>query len=101
MRPTLQKVLYYVGNILGVLGALLLVGSILAWMLGPELLTSLYERTKPVLPFFLTGVGLLVLGILLSHGREPGAPAGKVRCGNCAAINDGNAKFCNQCGTAV
>jgi hypothetical protein len=106
--PTIRKVLYYGGNVLGGIGGLLLIGSVVAWMVGPEILSDLYERTKPLVPFLLAGVGLSVLGTLLvALGHEPGATGtrtavdGKIRCGKCAALNDAHAKFCNQCGSPV
>src|SRR5262249_44353903 len=43
MRPfTMRKVLYYGGNVLAVIGVLLLGGSVVAWQVGPELLAELY-----------------------------------------------------------
>src|SRR5262245_56280292 len=113
-RLSLRKVLEYIGAALGVIGMLLIVGSVIAWQLGPEMLRELYERIRPVVPFFLAGVGLLVLGILLAPGLRQtnaaatgtgtpagAAPAGTIRCSKCAADNNGLAKFCNQCGAAL
>ena len=104
--PIWRKALFYVGNVLGFIGALLFIGSIVAWQVGPEILSSLYERARPLLPFLLVGLGLLVLGILLSSttgmATLPGAAAReKIPCGKCGALNDVHAKFCNQCGSAV
>src|SRR5262249_48270046 len=94
-------------------GMLLVIGSVVFWMVGPEILSEFYEKTRPVIPYFLTGLGLVVLACFLSPGQKltaaasgtgpaPGAaPEGKVRCGQCEALNDGHAKFCNQCGAAV
>jgi hypothetical protein len=116
---TMRKVLEHIGTVLGIVGALVAFGSILVWTIGPELLWRQYEGTKPVLPFFLAGVGLVVLGVLLSPTlRKTGAEApdperlakgtvgffgknGPIHCGKCGAPNDGRAKFCNQCGTAI
>jgi hypothetical protein len=109
------------GNVVAILvsvGMLLVIGSIAAVVIGPEQLAALYERARPVLPFLLTGVGLLVLSGLIAAlwpkvGRPPGAggPAssaaqgegalGEARCGSCQALNDARAKFCNQCGGAL
>jgi hypothetical protein len=101
------------GAMLGVIGMLLLIGSGVFWMVGPEAFWEFYEKAKPVLPYFLTGVGLVVLACFLSSGQGLSAvasgtgpapraePEGKVTCGKCAALNDGTAKFCNQCGAAV
>jgi hypothetical protein len=100
----MRKALFYVGNVLGVIGTLLLIGSVAAWQLGPEMLSSLYERARPLLPFLLVGLGLVVLGILLTKGIATvpdAAPREKIRCGKCKALNDVHAKFCNQCGSAV
>ena len=104
--PIWRKALFYVGNVLGGIGTLLLIGSIAAWQLGPTILSDLYERARPLLPFLLVGLGLLVLGILLSSttgmATVPGAAAKeKIPCGKCGALNDVHAKFCNQCGSAV
>ena len=112
-RFTIRKVVGSVGAVLGTIGALVLVGSVTAWYLGPELLSHLYETTKPYLVYFLAGLGLLVLGCLLASWGTPGAGTprtgslldaareGKIRCRQCAAVNDGRAKFCNQCGAPV
>jgi hypothetical protein len=57
----MKKVL---GNILGalsVIGMLMLMGSVFAIAIGPEQLTALYERARPILPFFLAGLGLLIV----------------------------------------
>jgi len=101
-----RKVLDYIGMALGWLGFLIIIGSVAAWMFGPEFVRDFYERTKPVIPFFLTGLGLVVLSVILSPGmRGPGPAASRadagVRCGKCGRLNDGDAKFCSQCGTAV
>jgi hypothetical protein len=107
-----------VGNVVGImmlLGVLLVIGSIAAVVIGPEQLFALYERARPVLPFFLAGVGLLVLSGLVAAqwpraGKPPGAGAsangagqgegalGEARCDRCQALNDARARFCNQCG---
>jgi hypothetical protein len=113
-QPTSRKFLEYIGRALGFIGILLIMGSVVVWQVGPEMLRNLYESIRPVVPFFLVGVGLLVLGILLSPGLRqtnaaaPGtkppesvAPAGAVRCAKCAADNDGLAKFCDQCGASL
>ena len=98
----MRKAVYYAGNVLGVLGALLLFGSVAAWVAGPEMLTALYERSRPVLPFFLAGLVMVTLGTLLTMGRGAvAAPAGEARCGKCGAPNGGRAKFCDQCGAAL
>jgi hypothetical protein len=69
MKPfSMRNGLYYAGNVLAGIGALLLVGSLVAWQIGPELLSDIYERARLVLPYLLAGLGLLVLGILLTHG---------------------------------
>jgi hypothetical protein len=111
----MRKVLDHAGTGLSVIGLLLIIGSVAAWQLGPETLTALYERTRPVLPFFLTGLGFVVLGCLLSPanvktpgttppatGPLPGAgSAGDIRCSGCGAINGSRARFCDQCGAAI
>jgi RNA polymerase subunit RPABC4/transcription elongation factor Spt4 len=33
--------------------------------------------------------------------EDPGSPQVKVRCRNCQALNDEDAKFCKQCGSAL
>src|SRR5947208_6891365 len=104
----MRKFLDYFGTFLGVIGMLLLIGSVVVWTVGLEMLSELYEKTRPVLPYFLTGLGLVVLACFLSpnlrkpDGGPPGtqpdpgtAPEGKLRCGKCEALNDGHAKFCN------
>jgi hypothetical protein len=112
-QHTWAKLREYAGAALGVIGMLLLVGSMAAWVVGPKLLLEMYESTKPVIPFFLAGLGLLVLAAVLAPGmgKPPaasgtGPPAGAaseggIRCGRCGSHNDGRAKFCNQCGAAV
>ena len=102
--PIWRKALFYVGNVLGGIGTLLLIGSIAAWQLGPTILSDLYERARPLLPFLLVGLALLVLGILLTRGMATtpnAAPKEKIRCDKCRALNDVDAKFCNQCGSTV
>ena len=108
-RLTGRKVLEYIGAALGVIGTLLVIGSIVVLIVGPTILSDMYEMTKPVIPFFLAGMGLLILGVLLAPGRmKPdtgpsvgGRPAEGIRCGKCAAHNESRAKFCNQCGTGA
>jgi hypothetical protein len=103
-----RKFFFYAGNVLAAIGTLLLFGSVFVWWVGPELFAELYEKSKPVLPFLLAGLGFLVLGILLasvmqdSQSAARAGPGGtKRRCGKCEALNDGAARFCNQCGTAL
>jgi hypothetical protein len=96
-----RKVLYYAGNVLGVLGGLLLAGSVAAWVVGPEVLAHFYERSRPVLPFVLAGLVLVTLGVLLTQGGAPGAAPAAARCVKCGAANGGRARFCDQCGSPL
>jgi hypothetical protein len=110
------------GYVLGFLfggGLLLVIGSIVAFALGPEEVSALYERGKPILPFFLAGLGLTVLcAVLLSvlwpdqwksltatkagmDTMPSGGPVAEIRCAKCSVVNDGLAKFCDQCGGAL
>jgi hypothetical protein len=107
----------YVGGVVLLIGCLLIVGSIVWFVAGPETVEAAYEYVKSLkwaLLCFLAGLGLVVVAFVLSPGlRQPGvsapgmgpapgtAPKGGVRCRQCQAPNDEHAKFCNQCGTAV
>jgi hypothetical protein len=115
----MRKVFGYVCVILGITGGLLLVGSIVAFVLGPEEFSALWERARPILPFFLAWLGLVVLVIVLANVLWPelgkpanavnsgtgtvrgGGPVGEIRCGKCEALNGGRAKFCDQCGAGL
>jgi hypothetical protein len=110
----MRKFLDYLGTALGFVGVVLVIGSIVVWQVGPEMMSWLYERTKPVLPFFLAGVALIIVACVISptmrgSNRETSAsdalpsrePAGDVPCGKCEALNDSQAKFCDQCGAAL
>jgi hypothetical protein len=104
---TMRKVSQVVGGILGSIGFLLLIGSIVVWQFGPEKLWSLYEASKPALWFFLAGLVLVVVGFILANIASPGTAPGAgaeskgAPCNKCAAINVASAKFCNQCGSML
>jgi peptidoglycan/LPS O-acetylase OafA/YrhL len=74
-RLTLRTALEVGGTALVVIGMLLIAGSVAVWQFGPEMLTRLYESVKPVVPFFLAGVGLLVLGLILALNIRPTNPS--------------------------
>lgn len=133
-----RKILEIVGILLGVIGALLMLGSGLTWTVGLDQLIRWYESIlamKLYLIAFLIGLGLFVLGCVLAArgsgatvfppspapaptpeanwleklisdwipgvGSAPAPAEAKRPCGKCQAPNDGNAKFCNQCGSAM
>ena len=103
MKPsTMRKVLFYAGNTVCILATVVLLGCVVAWQIGPELLSKMYQSVSPLLPYRFAALGLLAVGLLLlALGRDPGAAGpgqGKVRCPRCQALNDGAAKYCNQCG---
>jgi hypothetical protein len=108
---TTRKVRDWIGEILGLSGFLLVVGSIVWFVVGPERIEAVYEYVmalKWALLAFLIGLGLIVVACVLSPGlRQPGGTAPTkaeqqgVRCPKCQALNDDQAKFCDQCGTAV
>jgi hypothetical protein len=62
----MQKVLQVVGVILGWIGTILMLGTTAVWALSPESLLSLNEASNPALWFILAGLGLVVLGALLT-----------------------------------
>jgi hypothetical protein len=115
----MKTVLGYVLGFLLAGGILLVIGSIVAFALGPEKVSELYARSKPILPYFLAGLGLTVLCIVVLNVLWPdlgksltatkagmdtmpsGGPVAEIRCGKCSAVNDGLAKFCDQCGGAL
>jgi hypothetical protein len=99
----MRKVLGYVCVLLLIVGILLFVGSIVAFAAGLDKLAALYEEAKPILPFLLAGLGLIVFVSVLSSVLWPELwkPAGEIRCGKCRALKDGRAKFCDQCGAAL
>ena len=109
----MRKIFEYLGNTLGVLGMVLVAGSIAAAVIGRETLSAFYDKNKPLVYCGLAGVGLVTIGILfsvlggnrdpLSPGPQADAAAGAVpnpstRCVKCEAINAAHAKFCDQCG---
>jgi hypothetical protein len=78
----MKKVLGIVAAGLACIGMLVLTGSFVGFMIGPERLTALYEGARPILPFFLTGLGLIILGAIgiSLFGQSPGATSdGEVR----------------------
>jgi hypothetical protein len=70
---------------------------------GTEKMTQMYWQAAPVLPYFLTGIGLLTFVIVVAAVQQERSQrkAGVVRCGKCQAINNPRAKFCDQCGAPV
>src|SRR5581483_775878 len=61
-RCAMKRTFVIVSYILTVIGMLVLVGSFFGFLIGPERLAELYQRFKPVVPYFLTGLGLVVVG---------------------------------------
>ena len=96
----MNKLRANVSNALGVIGTLLILGSAAVWFFGPEMLTWIYERTKPILPFLLAGFGLIVLSCMLAPASK-GDSSPHAACKKCNAMNDVRAKFCDQCGNAI
>jgi hypothetical protein len=105
MHKILDK---YVAPIIFTIGILLFIASFIGFIVGIEVVSKAYERIKPVLPYLLTGIGLIVLASIISpkiwivKGTGPGGgPAGHILCEKCGANNDAQAKFCDQCGVAL
>ena len=49
MKPSgMRKILSYLGSVLGIIGTLLLLGSLIVWQIGLETLTGFYEGNKPL-----------------------------------------------------
>jgi hypothetical protein len=48
-------------------GIVLIIGSIAYMVLGPEQFAALYQRAAPVLPYLFSGVGLVVLCIVIGN----------------------------------
>jgi hypothetical protein len=76
----MKKILENVAGLFIGIGILVLIGSIVGFIIGPDQLTAMYERARPVLPYFLAGLGLVVLGALgsslFSQPREaPPSPS--------------------------
>jgi hypothetical protein len=101
---------------MGVIGWLLVSGSIVWLAAGPEPFKAAYEYVTGlngwVLLCLLAGVCIFVVGFYLLKtispaigpvsGPAPGrALQGKALCAKCRALNDERAKFCNQCGAAL
>jgi hypothetical protein len=64
----------YVLGILLAIGMLLIIGSIAYLILGPEQFAAFYERAAPALPYFLSGVGLIVLCVVVGNILWPNPP---------------------------
>ncbi len=118
-----RRIFYHAGSVFGVVGFLILAGTFAVWLIGLETIKTFYENNKPLVYFALAGVVLLSLGMFfstLAAGRDhtatgPGADAVQavppadqrapseegIRCDKCEAVNDPDAKFCDQCGTAL
>jgi hypothetical protein len=109
-NTVMRKVLYHAGNVFGAIGMILLVGCVAVLMIGLETITNFFVHNKPLVYCALAGLLLFGLGILLFalSGGNPAAAApragaipGGVACDKCRAANDPDAKFCDQCGTAL
>jgi hypothetical protein len=118
-----RRVFYYAGSVFCVTGTLLLLGSIVGSAIGWGAIKDFYDNNKPLVFSALGGLVLLALGIYFSAlgagrdlvaiatptGTTQGKPSpedhasseGAIRCDKCEAINDGDAKFCDQCGTSL
>jgi hypothetical protein len=60
----MKKVLGIVAGSLLCIGFVVLMGSIFGLMIGPERVAALYEGARPIRPYFLTGLGLVILGVI-------------------------------------
>jgi hypothetical protein len=118
-----RRFFYHAGSAFGVIGMLLLMGSFVVWLIGLETIVTFYENNRPLVFCALAGVVLIALGVFFStvvgggdllatrpgtdtvqgaSSTDRGAPAEEgVRCGKCEAVNDLDAKFCDQCGTTL
>jgi hypothetical protein len=63
----MRKISASIVVILLVVGIVLIIGSIAYLVLGPEQFAALYQRAAPVLPYLLSGVGLVVLCIVIGN----------------------------------
>jgi hypothetical protein len=102
----MRNVIGCVMSILVLAGLLLVVGSMAAFTEGPEKfsekLLAFYERAEPILPYFLIGVALIAVPIVLSaYLPEAWQMSKPVRCQKCNVFKGGHAKFCDQCGEVL
>jgi hypothetical protein len=95
------------GMVLIIAGGILMSIGLRGWA-GSGVILDPEQARKDVQPWARMGGGVVqdalgeveVVKKLEKHLEEP-APQVKIRCRQCQALNDEDAKFCKQCGTAL